>query len=196
MTNKISIFGVGAAGSNLLLNLVCAFPDLNYQIFDFDFVEERNIRAGTQPYSKSDLGRPKVQALQKIVYFLRNKKIDMVNQKITKQSELKTHLDKTTLAIDCFDNANSRNLFIGLKTPILHVGFSDKLTGEVVWNELFTPITSSKADATIDICRNHLARPFIFGLTSLASLVVSKYIEKKEKQSLYFDSFLRLKLFK
>ena len=72
--NKIIVvFGAGAAGSNVLLNLLYTHPSINYTIVDFDIVEDRNITAGTQPYTRSDIKRPKVQALQKIARLNNNK---------------------------------------------------------------------------------------------------------------------------
>lgn len=191
MIDKIIIFGAGAAGSNLLLNLICAHPDLQYTIVDFDKVELRNITAGTQPYSKADINRPKVQALQRIVQMTRDKKIEILNQEIRALLAPSSN----TIYVDCFDNAKSRNLFIKLHGNIVHVGFSAALTGEVLWNELFTPMVESKADKNIDVCQMHLARPFIQTLTGLAALVVSEFITTGKKNNIFFDSKLGLKKF-
>lgn len=191
---KIVVFGAGAAGSNLLLNLVCAHPDLQFLVVDFDKVELRNITAGTQPYSKADINRPKVQALQRIIQTTYNKKIDILNKEIKGVSDF-ANLGKNTLLVDAFDNAKSRNLFVKLPYHTVHIGFSAALTGEVVWNQLFTPMVESKSDKNIDVCEMYLARPFIQSLTGIAALVISKFIEKQEKINAYFDSDLRLRVF-
>ena len=79
---NVIIFGCGAAGANTLLNLISDLPDVNYTIVDYDKVEERNYRVGTQPYLKSHLGKHKTQALQMICRANANKKVDIVNKKI------------------------------------------------------------------------------------------------------------------
>ena len=64
---RIVVFGLGAAGSNFLLNMAHAHPTISFVGVDFDVVEARNYEAGTQPYTKADLSRPKVQAMQRIL---------------------------------------------------------------------------------------------------------------------------------
>lgn len=195
---NIVICGVGAAGSNTFLNLIYAFPAINYTIVDFDKVEGRNVDPGTQPYTKIDLNRPKTQALQRISISLKNKKIDAVNKKVVSAKDIET-LSKDpskTLYIDAFDNAESRNLFLGMKKRhVLHIGFSANLTGEAVWDGVFTSMEASKVDADIDVCEMTIARPYIFALTSMATIIIERFLEKGEKINLYFDSTLNIKKF-
>ncbi len=192
---RITIFGVGAAGSGILSNLVCVHPELSYSVVDFDIVEQRNIVPGTQPYTKADLNRPKVQALQRIVRSSRDKMVDAHNAKIMTQADILKYAGPkdSSLLVDAFDNAPSRNLFVGLKGyNVLHIGFSAGLAGEAVWDGVFTKMTESKSDKAIDVCELHLARPFISCLTSLASLVASRFIETGEKTNVYFDSKMKM----
>lgn len=195
---NIVIGGIGAAGSNTFLNLMYAFPAINYIVVDFDKVEGRNVDPGTQPYTKIDLNRPKTQALQRIAMTLKNKKIEAINKKVTSAKEIES-LSKDpakTLYIDAFDNAESRNLFLGMKKRhVLHIGFSANLTGEAVWDGVFTSMEASKVDADIDVCEMTIARPYIFALTAMATIVVDRFIEKSEKVNLYFDSTLNIKKF-
>ena len=101
-----------------------------------------------------------------------------------------------TLFIDAFDNAESRNIFLTMKKAnVLHIGFSASLTGEAVWNEVFTKMEASKKDTAIDVCEMTIARAYIFSLTSMAAIVINRFIEKGEKVNLYFDSFLTLRKF-
>ena len=195
----VIICGVGAAGSNILLNLLCTHPELNFSVVDFDKVEPRNITPGTQPYEKADLNRHKVQAIQRIALVQRNKRIVATNTKLQKAADILALVTKksATLLIDALDNAPSRNLFLGLpkSSHVLHVGFSALLTGEAVWDGVFTKMTESKSDADIDVCELHLARPFIQGLTALASIVATDFIETGKKNNIYFDRHLRIKVF-
>ena len=52
--DKIIIFGAGAVGSNILLNVIRDLPSVEVFIVDYDKVEQRNYLTGTQPYSKND----------------------------------------------------------------------------------------------------------------------------------------------
>ena len=197
--DHVVICGVGAAGSNILQHLLYSHPVLNYTVVDFDTVEARNWQAGTQPYSKIDLNRPKTQAIQRIAMALKEKRINSVNTKLNSAKDIQalTKDVAKTLFIDAFDNAVSRNLFLDLpkNAHVLHVGFSAVLSGEVVWNDIFTPMATSKADAAIDVCEMTLARPFIFGLTSLAAMVISTFLETGIKTNLYFDRHFIIRKF-
>jgi len=192
---NITIFGVGAAGSGILSNLVCVYPALSYTVVDFDIVEQRNIIPGTQPYSKADLNRPKVQAMQRIIKTSRDKSIEAHNSKITSKADLLKFIGPkgSSLVIDAFDNAPSRNFFLELKGyNVLHLGFSAGLAGEAVWDSVFTKMTEAKSDKTIDVCELHLAKPFISCLTSLGALVACRFLESGEKTNVYFDSHLKM----
>ena len=188
---NIIVCGVGAAGSNTLIHLLYAFPNLNYTVVDFDKVESRNWEAGTQPYSKIDLNRPKTQAIQRIAVSLKEKKINAQNIRINSVKDLEglTTNPNNTLFIDAFDNADSRNIFLKLKKSynVIHIGFSESLCGEAIWDGIFTQMQTSKKDANIDVCEMTIARPFIFALTSLATMVITNFIENGKKDNLYFD---------
>jgi len=188
---NVIIFGIGAAGSNTLNNLVCVHPDLNYTIVDFDKVEACNITAGTQPFTTQDLNRPKVQALARIVQLQRGKRIEFVNKRIETVADIKAIVTKpaATLIIDAFDNAKSRNLFVDLGKGyhVMHIGFSAVLTGEASWDGVFTKMVESKADAAIDVCQLHQARPFINTLTGMATKFASDFIGNGVKKNILLD---------
>lgn len=200
MTIKyIIVFGGGAAGSNILNNLLYTHPGLQYTVVDFDTVEERNISAGTQPYTKSDLRRPKTQALQRMASMTQGKRIKSLCAKIESLKDITKLVPEPseTILIDAFDNAKSRNLFLklGKQYNVLHVGFSDSLTGEAVWNELYSEMAKSESDAEIDVCEMHMARSFIMALTAIASLVIAECIDYDKKKNVYFDKSFRIKVF-
>ncbi len=202
METKIDNFlicGIGAAGANIFMNLLYAYPNATFTVVDFDKVEDRNVNPGTQPYTKADINRPKTQALQRIAQTLKQKRIDAANIKITSQRDITDRVKdpKTTLIIDAFDNAESRNLFIELpkKYNVLHVGFSPVLSGEAAWNEFYEKVTVSKADKVVDVCEMAIARSFIMALTGMASIVISNFIESGKKTNMYFDKHFIVKLF-
>ena len=202
MDNKIEnivVCGIGAAGANVFMNLLYAYPNLNFKVVDFDVIEDRNVSPGTQPYTKTDIRRPKTQALQRIALQAKQKRIEAINKKLTSVKDIKDLVNdaETTLVIDAFDNAESRNLFLklGKQYNVLHVGFSAVLTGEAAWNEIYEPITASKSDGDIDVCEMAIARPFIMALTGMASIVIAKFIESGEKLNMHFSKHLTIKKF-
>jgi len=196
---KIVVCGVGAAGANTFMNLLYAFPNVDFTVVDFDKVEDRNVSPGTQPYTKTDINRPKTQAIQRIAQMSKQKRIEAVNKKLTTVKDIKdlvTNPEKT-LIIDSFDNAESRNLFLklGKEYNVLHIGFSAVLTGEAAWNEIYEPMTASKADGEIDVCEMSIARPFIMALTGMASIIIANFIDSGDKINMYFDKSLMIKRF-
>ena len=193
---RVVVCGVGAAGSNFLLNLINTHPGLEYTCIDDDVVELRNYEAGTQPYGKGDLRRPKVQALQRIVQAQRGVRIQGKQTRIKTSADIASYAggNSSVLIVDAFDNPESRNLFLDLGDGwnIMHVGFSALLTGTVIWNETWERMESSPSDAEIDVCQMHMARPFIHALSAMAAIVAAKFIETGEKRGLYFDSTLKI----
>lgn len=193
----VAVFGVGAAGANTFMHILYTYPGLDLTVVDDDIVEARNVDPGTQPYMKSDLRRPKVQSIQRIATTAKNKRVNAVKKRITNVSDIRNIVEnpESVLILDTFDNAESRNLFALLDGTysVLHIGFSAGLTGEAVWNGVWEPMTPSPRDAAIDVCEMGLARPFIFALTALAGIVISRFIEKGEKVNMYFDSTLKLR---
>ena len=199
MIENVIIFGIGAAGSNVFMNLLYAYPNFNFTVVDFDNVEDRNISPGTQPYSKPDINRPKTQALQRISQMLKQKKINGVKKKIISEKDVIDLVSdpSKTLILDCFDNADSRNIFLKLpkKYNVLHIGFSASLSGEAAWNEIYEPMTHSELDREIDVCEMSIARPFIMSLTGMAGIIVANFIEAGVKTNLYMDKYMNVKKF-
>jgi len=196
---NIVICGIGAAGANVFMNLLYAYPNTNFTVVDFDKIEDRNISHGTQPYTKTDINRPKTQALQRIAQMSKQKRIEAVNKKLICVGDIRSLVKdpETTLIVDTFDNAESRNLFLklGKEYNVLHVGFSAVLTGEAAWNEIYEPMTASKSDGDIDVCEMAIARPFIMALTGMASIIIANFMDNGKKVNMYFDKSLMIKRF-
>ena len=134
MEKNIFVFGLGAIGSNLLLQLVKKYPAMEFTGIDFDTVKQRNI--ATQAYMLPHIGMPKVQAMN-IVLGLNVRKFVYkgIKVKIEKGMNLVKELSiqpDHDLVIDCFDNAESRGI---IHAPgkqgfpdTLHIGFSPQYT--------------------------------------------------------------------
>ena len=191
---EIVVFGLGAAGANFLQHMAYAHPAMKFAGVDFDVVEQRNYEAGTQPYTKGDLNRTKVQAMQRILGTNRTA-MRGHTVKILSSEQLSGigGVPSSSLLVDAFDNAESRNLFLALKGihNVLHIGFSPSMTGEAVWAESYSEMTPDKT-GSFDVCQMNVARPFIHALTAIAALVATEFIETGSKRNAYFDSKLKM----
>jgi hypothetical protein len=78
----ITVIGAGAIGSCAVLNLAkMGFGDIT--VYDFDEVDTVNLNC--QWYRRSDIGRPKVEALAEIVEDFTGVKITALNEKYERQ---------------------------------------------------------------------------------------------------------------
>ena len=182
---KIHCYGLGAIGSNLLIQLLKTFPDFDYVGIDFDKIEERNLR--TQAYFIEQVGLYKAQAIpilgaryvRKLKYTPIIKKVDA--QFFQKYDILLKFFGVDTLHIDCFDNSASRKLLCA-PGNVLHIGFSPLYTAEIIWGEKYD--VPGDVDARQgDICSMNDAVPFINFVVNFAVLTISDFINKGEKNS-------------
>ena len=80
--HKISVFGLGAIGSNLLVQLVKQYPEIEYTGIDYDKIEERNI--GPQAYFAGMVGQPKCMAIRAVMsQYVRKFGYKPFNKKVT-----------------------------------------------------------------------------------------------------------------
>lgn len=189
---KILICGIGAIGSNLAALLACDLRgEHEITILDFDTVEERNVRAGTQFYMPDQIGMKKTEALQYNIYKWFERDIKIVNQNIKDYMVMGQSHD---LVIDCFDNEEARKhvqetwkffpkvMRAGLPFKLLHVGFSDQFTFAIEWADNYTVPTDITSG--FDVCEALGAASFVKMVASLAGTVVCEYIEKGTKNEL------------
>lgn len=197
----IIIFGIGAVGSNTVMNLIYDLPTVDIIVVDMDKVEMRNYSAGTQPYNKNHLNKFKTQALQMEVFARTGKKITFHNLEIKSKKDVEAIIkgvkkEGGILIVDAFDNALSRNYLHDLKgVEILHAGFSPDMTAEVIWDDMWN-MQETKKPNTTDICTQQGARSFIMSVTSILCLVITNYYFNGKMDNLYFDKSLNLKLLK
>jgi len=135
---RIAICGVGALGSTAvqyLRNL-----DAELRLIDFDRVESKNLAA--QWFVKQSLGKNKAEAAR----------LQLANFYGTKAEALGVRLAATNapqllagcaLAVDCFDNADSRILLSdaarAAAIPLVHAALAaDGTFGLVRWDDRFT----------------------------------------------------------
>lgn len=178
---KIFIFGLGAIGSNLLLQLIKKYPENEYIGIDYDIVEERNIN--TQSYLLPHVGMKKVNAIQ-IVLGLNMRKFNYIpiDIKIIENVLNLFEISGEDILIDCFDNTKSRKILHNTNSNnILHIGFSLQYSAEMIWNENYS-VPNDIPEEQNDICEMNEAIPFINFTVSRACGVISNFIEKNIKE--------------
>jgi molybdopterin/thiamine biosynthesis adenylyltransferase len=121
LTKDIGIIGAGAIGSWATLALV-KMGCQKVKVYDFDIVGEENI--GSQLYSSTDVGKPKVQALQDKISLLTEGEIRVEEVRIREEAieEICSH-DFLILAVD---NIETRKL-------IFNFLLAHKIIGSVGW---------------------------------------------------------------
>lgn len=176
---KIKVCGLGAIGSNLLVQLVKQFPDFEYEGIDFDKIEERNLR--TQAYFVDQVNQPKAQAMRAILSrFVRKPKYE---PKVLRVESMIPPPDKDTLVIDCFDNSKSRKLL----TPkgdynIIHTGFSPFYSAEFMWNKDYS-VPGDVDSRAGDICSMIDAVSFIHFFVNLTVMNISEFLFNKKRSN-------------
>ena len=189
---KIYIFGLGAIGSNVLIQLIKKYPDYEFIGVDFDKVEERNLN--TQIYFLSHINIPKVQAVKAVLASkLKQFKYTAVQIKLESEKDFsviwgKKVLDKNDVIIDCFDNVTARNLMMTIKHDnILHAGFSPEYTAEILWDKRYD--VPGEVDPTKgDICTMTDAVSFIQYVTSLVAYTVGVFCDTGVKNNYIITS--------
>jgi hypothetical protein len=146
---------------------------------DYDVVEERNIRAGTQFYTEDQLGFNKAEALQFNIHKWYNREIFILPERLTEDNV--TTLGSQHLVIDCFDNYQSRELVQSFckkfTVPCIHIGFSPDMTFAIEWATNYT--TPSDIIKGMDICEMAGAAAFVNMVAALGALVVEEYVNNQ-----------------
>ena len=137
---RVVVCGVGALGSTAVLfirNL-----DVELRLIDFDRVESKNLAA--QWFVKQSVGKAKAESVRLQLANFYGKKADAMNVRLAANNteQLLAGCERG-LAIDCFDNADSRIVLAeacrarGL--PLLHGALAaDGTFGMVRWDARFT----------------------------------------------------------
>ncbi len=178
---QVIIFGLGALGSNIFVQLIRQFPEWHYTGVDFDRVEGRNLRV--QAYYKEQVGQFKAHALAVIGQRYVNKlQYILKNIKLTDKTAIPFINDDEHLYLDCFDNASARTLVNPVQGNILHLGISVKYAAEAIWNEKYSP-PKDLDPSTTDICTMTDAVGFIHYFTGMAVNVIADWAKNGNKRS-------------
>jgi molybdopterin/thiamine biosynthesis adenylyltransferase len=136
---RIAICGVGALGSTcvqLLRNV-----DAELRLIDFDRVESKNLSA--QWFVKQSLGKNKAEAARLQLANFYGIKAEAMGVRLRADNAPQL-LSDCALAVDCFDNADSRLALSqaarAAGVPLVHAALAaDGTFGIVRWDERFTP---------------------------------------------------------
>jgi molybdopterin/thiamine biosynthesis adenylyltransferase len=136
---RLLICGVGALGSTAVQYL--RNVDAELRLVDFDRVESKNLAA--QWFVKQSLGKNKAEAVRLQLANFYGAKAEAMGVRLAATNAAQLLAD-CALAVDCFDNADSR---LALSTaakaanvPLVHAALAaDGTFGLVRWDERFTP---------------------------------------------------------
>ncbi len=136
---RIVICGVGALGSTAVQ--YCRNLDAELRLVDFDRVESKNLAA--QWFVKQSLGKHKAEAIRLQLANFYGVKAEAMTVRLAATNAAQL-LAGATLAVDCFDNADSRLTLSGAARaagiPLVHGALAaDGTFGLVRWDERFTP---------------------------------------------------------
>lgn len=138
MTRRVVVCGVGALGSTCVQ--YCRSLDAELRLVDFDRVESKNLAA--QWFVKQSLGKNKAEAIRLQLANFYGVKAEALGVRLaaTNAAQLLAGCD---LAVDCFDNADSRIVLSeaarAAGVPLVHGALAaDGTFGLVRWDERFT----------------------------------------------------------
>lgn len=139
MAKRILICGVGALGSTCVMFI--RNVDAELRLVDFDRVESKNLSA--QWFVKQSVGKNKAEAVRLQLANFYGGKAEAITSRLEAVNAAKL-LEGCDLAVDCFDNADSRLVLSeacrSAKVALLHGAIAaDGTVGLVRWDERFTP---------------------------------------------------------
>lgn len=140
MAKRILVCGIGALGSTALQYLR-SLVDVELRLVDFDRVESKNLSA--QWFVKQSLGKNKAEAARLQLANFYGVKAEAMGVRLRADNAAQL-LAGCALAVDCFDNADSRIALSqasrAASIPLVHAALAaDGTFGLVRWDERFTP---------------------------------------------------------
>lgn len=136
---RIAFCGVGALGSGAVL--LCRNLDAELRLIDFDRVESKNLAA--QWFVKQSVGKNKAEAARLQLANFYGRKAEALGVRLGEHNAAQL-LDGCDLAVDCFDNQDSRLVLSqaarSRSLALVHAALAaDGTFGLVRWDERFAP---------------------------------------------------------
>ena len=137
MTTRLVVCGVGALGSTAVH--YCRNLDIELRLVDFDRVESKNLAA--QWFVKQSVGKNKAEAIRLQLANFYGAKAEAFGVRLAATNAAQL-LAGCALAVDCFDNADSRIALADAARaagmPLVHAALAgDGTFGIVRWDERF-----------------------------------------------------------
>lgn len=156
---KITIVGVGALGSHVVLAL--RNHDGPIRVIDDDRVEMKNV--SSQLHFKNGVGKKKVDSILAVMRFGYGRELEVVGHRLA-QTNAEQLLGGSSLLIDCLDNAESRKTLQAYASlrgiPCLHGALAaDGSFGRVAWDENFS--IDQEPGNGVPTCEDGRHLPFI-----------------------------------
>ncbi len=172
---RIVICGVGALGSAVAVAL--RNLEATLRLVDFDRVESKNLLS--QAFVKQSVGKNKAQALKLQLQNFYGVKVEAKGVRLV-ANNVDELLGGAGLVVDCFDNADSRQLICDhvreSALPCVHGALSaDGVYGMVRWDESFTPdVENVPGEAT---CEGGEHLPFIGIVASTLARTIAEFVD-------------------
>src|SRR5580692_5098632 len=147
MSSRIVICGVGALGSTAVQ--LCRNVDAELRLVDFDRVEGKNLSA--QWFVKQSVGKNKAEAVRLQLANFYGAKAEAMGVRLAATNAAQLLAD-CGLAVDCFDNADSRlalsDAARAAGVPLVHAALAgDGTFGLIRWDDRFVPDREDVAGA-------------------------------------------------
>lgn len=177
MTEEVAVVGLGSLGSYFCENL-CKLENIRRIIIvDFDKVQQKNL--SLSPYRKEDIGKPKVDALQKLL-LERNPDVEVVKMN-TKFEEGKTKIPDIDLVVDCRDFTYDREKQIDARLSISSRYLLVDCRKEVSYR------TGYSGSYPLDIERKDIIDAAEFAGSLVRKGLLEKMVEKKKVFAIELD---------
>jgi molybdopterin/thiamine biosynthesis adenylyltransferase len=176
---KITIIGVGALGSHLVLSL--RNEEATIRIIDFDRVEMKNV--ASQFHFKGSVGKKKTEALKQAIQFCYGRSLEVVGNRLTADN-VDQLLGGADLLVDCLDNGASRRLVQAFArthgVPCLHGALAaNGGFGRVIWTEDFK--IDDEGGAGAPTCEDGEFLPFISLVAAYLAYAAQRFLRDGKK---------------
>jgi hypothetical protein len=180
MTANIVVCGVGALGSTAAY--YCRNLDAQLRLVDFDRVESKNLAA--QWFVKQSVGKNKAEAIRLQLANFYGAKAEAFGVRLVASNAVQL-LAGATLAVDCFDNADSR-IALGDaarsdSVPLVHAALAgDGTFGIVRWDERF--VADREAFAGQATCEGGEHLPMIGLVGATLARTIQDFVRAGERR--------------
>jgi hypothetical protein len=180
MTGRIVVCGVGALGSTAVH--YCRNLDAQLRLVDFDRVESKNLAA--QWFVKQSVGKNKAEAIRLQLANFYGAKAEAFGVRLVASNAVQL-LAGCGLAVDCFDNADSR-IALGEAAraggvPLVHAALAgDGTFGIVRWDERF--VADREASAGQATCEGGEHLPMIGLLGATLARAIQDFVRAGDRR--------------